>query len=673
MAGGAAAPLGAKPKQPQPKKIKPKKKQKPKPKPSPPMKKEVKHVERQVKALKKKVDGPKVDDQMKTTVTVGTIVGQTQQGLSRQVRVPLNPLLMKFTEGATSTPLSIRASMYEMWKLIYIEVKATPLTGFSNVAGSVGFVVLTLNGLESSADSIDSLKARKHIQLPLGKSSVLKITARDVEGPRMGWWLVDTSQSAADAYGPAIDFFVCYQTLNLLSTSGASTTTYTGPLWQIEVRTVYQFSTYNPKPGLQTLVATTTNGEAATISNGGDGGSLVMSVTSPSLRRLLEPRAESGQTKGKSQTIWAIAGAAVEATATVLGPWGWLLKGGFWLVRKIFGGPSNDARYQIYPSIEAAQADQPIYGATGSSSVSIPVVHVSEVMNPNPESNELSTPSFGGQAATLPFRPSTQPSPVYGTANNPAFSRTSVGTIFFGNFDWRQKYQDTDMWIGKDSDTKSVWRWIGYARLSDQIVLFNGSTNDYFGTGGAQGTGTTWTAALRQVWPASDWRDANYSWVVDTPQLPEDVKTFFGLQGPTLVYKSKALGVSLLQTPSTDVGKNQLNPTAWIFIGRDAGEGVVCSNNDPSNKPTQLALLRAPLIIQAKSLDTWSVSGMNAVPPPLGLPDLREDDDFSLCDEDEPDWRVRFEASSGSEPRESELEELRKIREQLQHLRKGGL
>nr|CBY02488.1 capsid protein precursor [Feral pigeon astrovirus] len=673
MAGGSAAPLGAKPKHSQPKKPKPKQKQKPKPKPSPSMKKEVKHVEKQVKALKKRVDGPKVDDQMRTTVTVGTILGQAQDGLSRQVRVPLNPLLLKFTEGATSTPLSIRASMYEMWRLTHIEVIATPLTGFSNVAGSVGFCVLTLNGLESSADSIDSLKARKHVQLPIGRSSVLRVKSREVEGPRSGWWLVDTSQSAADSYGPAIDLFVCYQTLNLLSTSGTTTTNYRGPLWQIELKVVYQFSTYNPKPGLQTLVPTSVTGEAVTINNSGDGGSLVMTVTSANMLRILTPRAESGQTKGKSQTIWAIAGAAVEATAAVLGPWGWLLKGGFWLVRKIFGGPSNDSKYQIYPSIEAAQADQPIYGATGTASVSIPVVHISEVMNPNPESNELSTPSFSGQPLSLPFRPSEQPSPVYGSTDNPGLSRTSVGTMLFGNFTWRQKYQSTVMWIGSSNTNKSEWQWIGFAQLDPKVVLFSGSTNNVSGPGGALGTGTTWAAALRRVWPADEWRYTNDSWLVETPQLPTEVQEHFGLQGPVLVFKGRALGAPLLQTGQTDVGKNQLNPICWVFVGRDAGEGVVCSNNDPANKPTQMALLRAPLIIQTHSLDTWSVSGMNIVPEPLALRDFPEDDEFSLCDEDEPDWRVRFEASSRSEPREAELEELRKIKEQLQHLRKGGL
>nr|AFW05401.1 capsid [Avastrovirus 2] len=399
MAGGAAAPSGAKPKQQQPKKAKPKQKQKTRAKVTKPVKQEVKKLDRQVKALKKKTDGPKVNDVMKTTVTIGTLSGQTGAGLNRQLRVPFNPLLMKSSEGLSSTPLSIRASCYELWKLLHVELVATPLSGYSNVVGSVGFMALTLNGLEANVDSIDSIKARRHVQMALGRPAKMRLTSRELAGPREGWWLVDTSQSPADSYGPAIDLLLAYKTENLLNTTTAGqTATFTGTLWQIEVRVVYAFSTYNPKPGLQNLVAQTlSTGKQVTVTTSLEDGSIIMTTTDQQLLALLTPRAEGDHKKGKSQTVWAIAGAAVDAAASVLGPWGWLLKGGFWLVRKIFGGSAlrnAAAQYQIYPSIEAAMSDQPIYGEPGQSdTVNLPIVHISEVMNPNPESNQLSGPS----------------------------------------------------------------------------------------------------------------------------------------------------------------------------------------------------------------------------------------------------------------------------------------
>nr|QXO14908.1 MAG: capsid protein [Chicken astrovirus]QXO14911.1 MAG: capsid protein [Chicken astrovirus]QXO14914.1 MAG: capsid protein [Chicken astrovirus] len=399
MAGPAGSPNGgARPKTQtaKPKKAKKLPSQK-KPSQQKPLRREIKKVEKQVRVLKKRTNGPKQNDLMTTTVTLGTISGQTDGGLTRQLRVAFNPLLLKSSDGGSTTPLSIRGSMYEMWKVLKAELVATPLTGGANIVGSVGFMVLTLNGLEATADSIDTIKARKHVQMPIGRQCRMRITARDCAGPREGWWLTDTSQSPADAYGPAVDLMIAYQTANLLNTSTpGSTTPFTGTLWQVEIKVTYAFSTYSPKPGLQTLVSQTLSGShQVTIQPSTDDGSLIMTTNDSSLLSLLTPRA-GDQKKGKSQTVWAVAGAIVEAAAPVLGPWGWLLKGGFWLVRKIFGGSTRDAlaQYQIYPSIEAAMADQPIFGQqSGSTQVTLPLVHVSEVMNPNPENNDLSTPT----------------------------------------------------------------------------------------------------------------------------------------------------------------------------------------------------------------------------------------------------------------------------------------
>lgn len=414
---------------------KPKKAKKPpsqkKPSQQKPLRREIKKVEKQVRVLKKRTNGPKQNDLMTTTVTLGTISGQTDGGLTRQLRVAFNPLLLKSSDGGPTTPLSIRGSMYEMWKVLKAEFVATPLTGGANIVGSVGFMVLTLNGLEATADSIDTIKARKHVQMPIGRQCRMRVTARDCAGPREGWWLTDTSQSPADAYGPAVDLMIAYQTTNLLNTSTGSTSPFLGTLWQVEVKVTYAFSTYSPKPGLQNLVSQSLSGShQVTIQPSADDGSLIMTTTDSTLLSLLEPRAGE-QKKGKSQTVWAVAGAVVEAAAPVLGPWGWLLKGGFWLIRKIFGGSTRNAgaQYQIYPSIEAAMSDQPIFGQqSGTSTVTLPLVHVSEVMNPNPENNDLTNPT----TRSLPPQPVQQSilplSQLAGQDNVPALYSFSAGS-----------------------------------------------------------------------------------------------------------------------------------------------------------------------------------------------------------------------------------------------------
>nr|UMO75869.1 MAG: structural polyprotein [Heilongjiang avastrovirus] len=380
--------------------VKPKKAKKPssqkKPSQQKPLRKEIKKVEKQVKVLKKRTNGPKQDDVFTATVTLGIISGQDDNGLSRQIRLPLNPLLLKSSDGGSTTPLSIRGSMYEMWKLIKADFFATPLTGGANIAGSLGFMVLTLNGLEATADSIDTIKTRKHVQMALGRQARLRLSARECAGPREGWWLTDTSQSPADSYGPAVDLMLAYRTLNLLNTTGGTSAPYHGTLWQVEAKVTYAFSTYAPKPGLQTLVSQTLDGShQVTIQQSTTDGSLIMTTNDANLLSLLTPRA-GGQRSGKSQTVWAIAASVVDAAAPVLGPWGWLLKGGFWLVRKIFDTTTRatTSQYQIYPSIESAMSDQPIFGTGGDpTTITLPIVHVSEIMNPNSENNDLTNPS----------------------------------------------------------------------------------------------------------------------------------------------------------------------------------------------------------------------------------------------------------------------------------------
>nr|UPO37653.1 capsid protein [Avian nephritis virus] len=433
MAGGATAPAGAKPKKSMPKPQKQTRKRKQQSAPTQkPLKKEIKRVEKQVRVLRKRTNGPKQNDIFTTTVTLGTISGQTDNGLTRQIRVPFNPLLCKSSDGGSTTPLSIRGSMYQMWKVLKAELRATPLTGGANIVGSVGFMVLTLNGLEATADSIDTIKARKHVQIPIGRSAVLRIAARDCAGPREGWWLTDTSSSPADAYGPAVDLMIAYKTSNLLNVSSTNAPqSFTGTLWQAELKVTYAFSTYDPKPGLQTLVSETLSGShQVTIQPSPDDGSLIMTTNDMRLLSLLTPRA-GDQKKGKSQTVWAVAGAAIEAVAPILGPWGWLLKGGFFLIRKIFGVSTLNvgASYQIYPSIEQAMSDQPIFGQqSGTTQITLPLVHVSEVMNPNAENNDLSNPS----TRSLPPQPVQQPvlplSQLEGQTGVPALYSFSAGS-----------------------------------------------------------------------------------------------------------------------------------------------------------------------------------------------------------------------------------------------------
>nr|QKN88921.1 MAG: capsid protein precursor [Astroviridae sp.] len=605
---------------------------------------EVKKVEKKVKRLEKKTNGPKIDDRMRTTVTLGIIQGQEGAGLNRQMRIPFNPLLMKASDGANTTPLSIRGSMYEMWKVLHAEVHATPLSGSANVVGSVGFMSLTLNGLEAGADSIDSIKARKHVQMALGRSAVLRLSARELEGPREGWWLVDTSADPAESYGPAVDLLLAYPTHNLLQTTGNNA--YTGTLWQIEMRVTYGFSTYHPKPGLQSLVSETLSKPAQVSVKSDADGSLIMTTTDAELLRLFsarERRAANAQTGGKSQTIWAVAGAAVDAAAGVMGPWGWLLKGGFWLVRKIFGaaGANGEVKFQIYPSITAASEDQPIYGAGGTASTTIPVVHVSEVINPNSESNvanDLIATAGGSTEYSGPYRPNYQEYPTYGTPNNPGYSRTMAGCFLFGNWTWQYENARTPYNIGADSSNFIQYAWLAAAQLNGDVVFFQGSETptQEIGPGGALGTAQTWLKSWSRVWDQyQNWvSSSGSSWKVTYDQLvpsrlPAHLAALFALKGEIIVVKGYVWAVPYSTT-------NRLNDRCWIYISQQGGGGIVLGSETTSFPQNAL---RMPITITLWYPGSWQASAIGTCherPQHLNEEaaddDDEDDDGISLAD-----------------------------------------
>nr|QCP68857.1 ORF2 [Ruddy turnstone astrovirus] len=395
---------------------KPKHKQAKQPRKAKPVTQEIKQVEKQVKMLKRKTNGPKVNDAFKTTVTLGTIVGQADNVLSLQLRTSLNPLAMK-PDGNTSTPLSARAAMYSLWRVCSLTIKATNLTGNANLVGSILLSSLSQNGVEAVAENQDSLKAKLHRETPIGRGFLWKIPARYLSGPREGWWLVDVGGSPLDGYGPAIQHHLNYATRNLLGASGQTTPAYTGPLWLLEATIVYQFSNFEPKPNLATMPQQQITNEAVTI--GTENGALIATVNQAGALHML--LAQEAQTTGVGQTIWSIAASTTDAIASVVGPpWGWLLKGGFFFIRRLFS--SNATKYLIYPSLPAAQADQRIYGAATRSNAELvyPVAHLAMVYNPNPQTGQTT------QVSSAPSPPATQTLPT-GDFPSPATPTKPLG------------------------------------------------------------------------------------------------------------------------------------------------------------------------------------------------------------------------------------------------------
>lgn len=331
--------------------------------------------------IKKKISGPKVARTFKTTLTLGTVLGNTTDGqrLERSMKWFLNPILMKEEDtGSALTPLSDCAKDYALWKLEKVHIRIMPVINDSNVTGTILILSLDQDAQAAKKLNVDSVLARPNMEVALGQRRDWHIPLKAVQGPRDGWWNVDTNEVASVSTGPGLDVHTYCTTYNLLNVSGGKMTPYPGPLFILQATVTYAFANYEPKPALGTLLQLTTQLENAEITTDEEN-NLVLDVTESGTGKWLthvkkletrrRHRAQLGAvtgTPGVGNTIWSLASDAVQAGSSLLpGPWGWLLNGGFNVLRNVLGGGSNSnaagptGRFLVYPSIEDAQRHNP--------------------------------------------------------------------------------------------------------------------------------------------------------------------------------------------------------------------------------------------------------------------------------------------------------------------------
>nr|UCS96440.1 MAG: capsid protein [Astroviridae sp.] len=362
---------------------------------------ETRHLQREVTALKRKTNGPKVSDTFKTTLTLGVVGGNTSPefDIQRSMGVNLHPLLLKdATANNTSTPLTDRAKNYALWRCSSCSLRFMPFVNNSNVTGTLIVASVDMDMQASKPVSIDALLARPYFETGLGARGQWKIPAAALRGPEEGWWKVDTNDTATNTIGPGIDIHTYGATYNLLSIASKEkdqviTTNdlpmYTGPLCSVQMTVTFEFGNWEPKPGLGTLVQETISGDNVSFSTDNDQNLVMTPSETPSWARFNEitlaaehhysphyhfPGLKAvAPSRGLGSTIWAVADTLTSAVSSALpGPWAWLIRGGYWFIRRVFG-PSENAdapSYKVYASIEDAQRD---VGCTNDAPISSPV------------------------------------------------------------------------------------------------------------------------------------------------------------------------------------------------------------------------------------------------------------------------------------------------------------
>nr|AVM87510.1 capsid protein [Yili teratoscincus roborowskii astrovirus] len=371
--------------------------------------------ERQIRAIKQKIDGPKVDSIMSLVLTLGVVNGNTsEQELQTVFHRPLNPILLKEDDDQNAiTPLTDRAKDYALWKVQSLHVRSMPLVNATNVTGTFMIQSIDQDGQAAKPQSIDNILARPNSEIQLGLRNEWIVRPRLLEGPRQGWWYVNTNETSTESLGPYLDCALYGRTYDLLTFNQAPAppapvvplSPYGGPLWVIQLRVTYAFANWEPKPALGLLEETKVDSENASLTTDTEN-QLVLQLSTPPTEildffqrfdtHLNAPHYRARQvggmaaTTGVGQTLWQVASEAAQAVSAVLpGPWGWLLKGGFYVLRRIFSSTNAGLSFFIYPSVHDAQMNNPAINPTPISTpikFSSGTTRIMQLNNPNVQS-----------------------------------------------------------------------------------------------------------------------------------------------------------------------------------------------------------------------------------------------------------------------------------------------
>nr|APA19830.1 capsid protein [Rodent astrovirus] len=285
------------------------------------------------------------------TATLGTVGSNQGNSVETELVMLMNPALTKETTGSNQFgPIQMYAATYAQWRIRSVRVKATPVVGGSAVSGTVGRMSLNMTGNPTSA-SWSALGARPHADMVPGKSSILRLSARNFPGPKEGWYNTSTKGDPNMSIGGSLEVHTLGKTMSTYKNEP-----FTGGLWLLELTAVWEFRNYNPQPGLLNMIKGQEQGATGAQIVGEAGKPIEMKV--PSTSRMA--RATSGA--DQSEIIWQIADTTVKMITTAFPPpFNWLFQGGWWFIKRVAGSPvrAGEETFRVYASIQDARADVP--------------------------------------------------------------------------------------------------------------------------------------------------------------------------------------------------------------------------------------------------------------------------------------------------------------------------
>nr|AZB49326.1 ORF2 [Porcine astrovirus 2] len=307
----------------------------------------------------------------KIVTTLGTVGSNGTGSIETELAVLLNPSTMKETTGSnTYGPVQIYASTYSLFSIRSLELQLKPLVGGSAVSGTV--VRASWNPTSNPTQmSWSALGARKHADVTPGREGKFVLTAKDLKGPKDGWYRTNTKGEPMLSFAGSLE----------IHTYGETRSTYqnqkfTGGLFLAELKVVWAFKDYAQQPGLMNLLKGDSTGNT-TVSTDNEGRLILDTPTTSALARA------SRSTTTASEIIWLVTDAVVTAATHMFPPpFSWLLRGGWWFLKKIGGAPgrSGTERFMIYASINDARASVPCVSTTANADpVNVGQLHFQQI------------------------------------------------------------------------------------------------------------------------------------------------------------------------------------------------------------------------------------------------------------------------------------------------------